>query len=172
MPYSMISRPLVSEYAPYYQTYISKVDDDVTAQLVQQSDELVSIIEENESKLNYAYAEGKWTLRQVVMHLLDTEQVFAYRLLRISRGDSTELPGFDQDVFIENNDFTHLDAGDLIRMIESQRSQTFSLINSLTTDKYELTGTASDNPVSTRALIYMIAGHMHHHLEIINDRYL
>jgi len=168
----MISRPSVSEYAPYYQTYISKVEDDVTAQLVQQSDELVSIIEEYEDKLDYAYAEGKWTLRQVVIHLLDTEQIFAYRLLRISRGDTTPMAGFDQDTFIENSDFTHLDAGDLIRMVESQRSHTFSLINSLTTDKYELSGTASDNTVSVRALIFMIAGHMHHHLEIINDRYI
>jgi len=168
----MIKRPNSTEYAPYYQTYISAVGDDVSSQLVTEADELVNIIEEHEDKLDFAYAEGKWTLRQVIMHILDCEQIFAYRLLRIARGDNTPLLGFDQDVLIDNSDFSHLDAGDLIRMVESQRNHTFSIINALTDDKFALIGTASENAVSVRALIYMIAGHMHHHLEIINERYL
>lgn len=168
----MINRPTATEYAPYYQTYVSQVDDDVMSQLIDQPDVLCTIIEENEEKMDYAYDSDKWTLRQVVMHMIDTEQVFVYRLLRIARGDTTPLPGFDQNVFVDHTDFSHLDAGDLIRMVENQRAQTFSLINSLTSDKYELTGIASENKVSVRALIYLIAGHMAHHIEVIQERYL
>jgi len=168
-----MQKPTAPEYAPYYENYISKVEADPYELLVQQTDQLSSWIEENEDKIDYAYADGKWTVRQLVMHIMDTEQIFAYRLLRIARGDTgTPLPGFDQDVFIENTDFSHLDAGDLIRMVESQRAHTFALLNTVTTDKMDNTGIASGSPISVRALIYIMAGHAEHHLQILNERYL
>lgn len=167
----MINKPTAKEYAPYYETYISLVKSPLE-QMTNQADFLNSYIEENEDRLDYAYAEGKWSIRQVIMHVVDTEHIFVYRMLRIARGDKTALSGFDQDVLIDNTDFTHLDAGDLIRAVENQRAHTFSVINSFTTDKLTLTGTASDQEVSVRALIYMITGHMQHHINILNDRYI
>lgn len=167
----MITRPQSNEHAPFYSTYLDKVEGDPYELMVTQPERLTEFIEENEDRLDYAYAEGKWTIRQAVMHMVDTEQVFAYRLLTIARGDKTELPGFDQNVFIDNTDFSHLDAGDLIRVVENQRAFTFSLLNTITTDKLENMGVASGYDVSVRALIFMMAGHMEHHLEIFKERY-
>lgn len=168
----MTVAPSSTEYAPYFNTYISKVQGDVFDLMSVQTDQLSQFIEENEDRLDFSYGEGKWNIREVVMHLVDTEQIFAYRALRIARGDETPMAGFDQDDYIAKSDFSHLDAGDLIRIVENQRAQTFSLIQSLTDDKLRLMGTASGNKVSVRALIYMIAGHMQHHLFILNERYV
>jgi len=167
----MIDRPTVEEYAPFYETYVSKVEGNPLELMIEQANKLTSYIEENEDRLDYAYGENKWTIRQVVMHMVDTEHIFAYRMLRIARGDQTPMAGFDQDVFINNTDFTHLDAGDLIRAVENQRAQSFSLINSFTTDKLTLLGTASEKSVSVRAMVYLIAGHVQHHLDILEERY-
>ena len=163
--------PAATEYAPYYSTYIAKVDGDVLELMSQQTDILSSIVEENEDRLDFAYAEGKWTIRQVIMHIADTEQIFAYRALRIARADQTPLPGFDQNDYIAMTNFDHLNAGDLIRIVENQRANTFSFINGLSKDAYGMTGTASGHKVSVRALIYMMAGHMKHHIDILNERY-
>lgn len=168
----MTVAPSSTEYAPYFNTYISKVQGDVFDLMSVQTDQLSEFIEENEDRLDFSYGEGKWNIREVVMHLVDTEQIFAYRALRIARGDETPMAGFDQDDYIAKSDFSHLDAGDLIRIVENQRAQTFSLIHSLTDNKLRLMGTASGNKVSVRALIYMIAGHMQHHLFILNERYV
>lgn len=168
----MSTIPSSTEYAPYFNTYISKVEGDVLELLAEQSDHITQFIEENEDRLSHSYADGKWTIREVIMHLVDTEQIFGYRLLRIARGDDTPMAGFDQDDYIDKSDFSHLDAGDLIRIVENQRAQTFSLIHSLTADKESLMGIASGHKVSVRALIYMIAGHMQHHMVILAERYL
>ncbi len=168
----MIQKPTAAEYAPFYHTYVSKVGDDIFQELIDQTDILSLIIEENEDRLDYAYEKDKWSIRELVIHMIDTEQIFAYRLLRIARGDDTPLAGFNQNDYINNNNFSHLGAGDLIRMLENQRANTFSIIDSLTEDTYTLHAEASNHTVSVRALVYIIAGHMEHHIRVLRERYI
>jgi len=120
----------------------------------------------------FAYAEGKWTLSESLLHVADTERVFAYRLLRIARNDATPLPAFDQDAWVPESRSTRRPLVSVLDEIEAVRSASLALIHSLDETALSRVGTASNNPVSANALIWMIAGHMGHHHTITRDRYL
>ena len=130
------------------------------------------LLELPEAKWDYAYGPGKWTLKEVLQHIIDTERVFAYRLLRISRGDKTPLPGFDENEYVNMSNARDRDPDALIDEYINVRRSTISLIDSLPNDVLLKMGTASDHPISVRALVYIIAGHEQHHLSIIRERYL
>lgn len=166
-----IDRPHVTEYASFYAGYIAKVGDDVMQQLTNQLDWMLSYLEENKGRLDYRYGPDKWTIREAFVHIADTEQIFACRSLRVSRGDTTALPGFEQNAYIAENDFSHLSLDDLVSRIKNVRNQSMSFIKSLTQDDLLKLGYASGKPVSTRALIYQIAGHTQHHIDIFEERY-
>lgn len=168
----MISRPQPDEFVPYFNTYISKVPDGDVVSLLEQlknsSYELFTNL--SDEKANYAYAEGKWTIKEALGHMIDTERTFAYRLLCFSR-NFIELPGFDQDIYVNNTHFNARSIQSLAAEFRATRESNIYLVASLSEGQLNRKGVASGNPVSVRALVYMLAGHELHHLEIIKERY-
>ena len=169
-----MNRPETNEFAPYYNTYISLVEGNgVMPVLEAQSAELKSVFSAvPEEKGNYAYAEGKWTTKEVLSHLIDGERIFAYRVLRISRGDATPIEGFEQNGYIENSNANNRSFAELLDEFELQRRSNLLLLKNLSEEGSRRMGTASDNPISARALAYIMAGHVTHHVGILNERYL
>jgi hypothetical protein len=159
-------------YGQFYEHYVELGGDDPVALLYDQVDELSEFIETQKERLNYRYDADKWTIRQVVMHIIDAEHVFAYRFLRIGRGDKTPLVGFDLHPYIDYNDFLHLEEQDLIDLFVSRRLDTLGTINSMQTDYFERIGNASGADVDAGSLIYIMAGHVQHHINILKERYV
>ncbi|HEY6218572.1 MAG TPA: DinB family protein [Gemmatimonadaceae bacterium] len=167
-------RPTSEEYAPYYGKYVSLVPDDdmdIVHLLADQHHETVDALRKAKQKGDFAYAEGKWTVKDVIEHVCDTERIFAYRALRIARGDTTPLPGFEQDDYVKTAEASRRSMDDLLEELWSVRAATLSLAKHLPKASLTRRGTASGNPVSVRALLYIIAGHERHHLAILKERY-
>lgn len=169
-----MNRPETTEFAPYYNTYISLVaDDEIIPVLDQQPGQLEQIISGlPEEKGVFAYAEGKWTIKEMLSHLIDGERMFAYRVLRISRGDKTPIEGFEQDGYIENSNANNRSFAELLEEFGLLRKANLLLLKNLSDDASRRIGTASENAVSVRALVYIMAGHIKHHINILNQRYL
>lgn len=170
----MTNRPSTEEYFPYHEQYISLVaEGDVTELLTEQlasTTELLSDIPE--ARANYRYAEGKWTLKEVIGHISDNERVMAYRLLRAARGDKTPLAGYDQDEFMAAASFQDWSLTQIIEDYISVRKSTLTLLRGLTDEAWLRIGISNGGSVSARAIAYIIAGHELHHLKIIHERYL
>ena len=168
-----VPRPGTDEAAAYYQTYIAEVGgDNIGEQLVEQ----LSQIERLCSSLDDAaalsrYAPGKWSIKELLGHLNDSERIFSYRLLRISRGDSTPLPGFDQDPYVVAGRFDERTLMDLVAEFRAIRLSTVALASGIPAQAWTARGIASENPVTARALLYIIIGHVAHHLLVLHDRY-
>ncbi len=169
-----MNRPETHEFAPYYNTYISLIEDNAVLPVLDaQTAEIRSIFSGvPEEKGTYAYAEGKWTIKELLSHLIDGERIFAYRILRISRGDKTPIEGFEQDDYIETSNANNRSFSDLLDEFEHERRANLSLVRNLTDEASLRIGTASNNPVSARALVYIMAGHVKHHVNILQKRYL
>ncbi len=168
----MIQRPEKSEYNPYFERYIAAVGEKGAISALRGTDFLVLISGLSEQQWNYRYAPEKWSVKEVLVHIMDTERIFAYRLLRISRNDSTPLAGFEQDGYIENADVENRSVSSLLTEYKAVRAATLSLLESLDVPALSRIGTASGAGVSARSLAYMIAGHEIHHHQIINEKYL
>ncbi len=171
MPHLIIGKPDASEYAPNYGMYISRVEgDDVLAALADTSvAELRSVSEE--ASLT-RYAPGKWSLREVLGHVIDAERIFAYRALRFARNDPTELPGFEQDDLIPAAHFDQRPWADLLAEFELVRRGNLLLFAGFDREAWLRQGVASRNRISVRALAYVIAGHELHHMRVIRTKYL
>lgn len=170
----MPTRPTSDEHNPYYAKYIALVPDDdldVVHHLADQHHDTVGILRKAKGKGDHAYGPGKWTVKEVVGHICDTERVMAYRALRFSRGDQTELPGFDENEYVASSTFASRTMDDLLEELWSVRAATLSLAKHLREDALGKRGKANGQPVSVRALLYIIAGHERHHLAILRDRY-
>ncbi len=169
-----MKRPETEEYDPYYNTYVSKVgDDDVESVLDAQPGELRAVISTlPEEKGAYAYAEGKWTIKEMLSHLIDGERMFAYRMLRISRGDKTPIEGFEQDGYIENSNANNRPFADLLDEFELQRRSNVLFVHNPSDEAAARAGTANERSITTRALAYIMAGHVTHHLGILREKYL
>lgn len=169
-----MSRPNASETAPYYFRYIDLVTEgDVIATLEKQLNETHAFLNTiTEDKSLHSYAPGKWTMRQLLNHVNDTERVFLYRALWFARGFPEPLPGFDQDVGVAGSEANHVAWADLVEEFRSIRLATISFFKNLSEDAWSRTGTASDNPFTVRALAYIIAGHAAHHQGVLQERYL
>ena len=169
----MSNRPSPNEYVPYQYNYIKLVNDepilDVLENLKESTYSFFSSIDPD--KGDHAYAEGKWTLKEVVGHMIDAERTFAYRVLAFSRG-TTELPGFDQDEYVVKGDFGSQLFKDLVNEFRLLREANLFLFKALTADQLLIMAKASGNPISVRALLYIAAGHEMHHLNIIKEKYL
>jgi len=167
-------RPTASEYDDFYADYIAEVPDgdvlEILAEQLASSGELFASIPRD--KLDHRYAPGKWTIREVVGHVIDAERVFSYRALRFARGDKTSLPGMDQETFMEGVDFGRRPMESLIAEHRHLRSSNLALFGSFDEEVLARTGVASGCPFTVRALIYIIAGHERHHVEILEQRYL
>jgi uncharacterized damage-inducible protein DinB len=173
MPSTTISRPGSDEYAPYYESYISKVPNQGLLQLlkdqVEQTCALLSQVPEADA--NAAYAPGKWTIKEVTGHIVDTERIMAYRLLRVARGDATPLPGFEQDDYVRDGGFQGRTLASLVEEFRLVRASTLALLQGLDDRALTRRGVANGNAVSARALAFIIAGHERHHMDILRERY-
>ena len=169
----MIQKPQADEHAPYAAGYIGLVNTtDVIGLLEQLKDSTYKLFSGiNDAQAMHSYAEGKWTLKQMLGHIIDTERVFSFRAFVFSR-ESIELPGFDQDVYINNTDFNKRTIQDLALEYKAVREATLFLYRSFTEEQLVRKGVASNHPVSVRALVYMTAGHELHHLKIVGAKYL
>lgn len=123
-------------------------------------------------KADYAYAPGKWTIKEMLGHILDTERIMAYRALRIARLDKTPIPGYEEDDYVKHAHFSDRDLESLVEELEQLRRANLFLFESFTEEELQRTGTASGYEVSVRALLYIIVGHIKHHRLILEERYL
>lgn len=166
-------RPQAGEYAPFYENYISKVPDDVLTHLDAQAERSKAFFSSlSEDKLNYAYALEKWTIKQIIGHLIDSERIFAYRALRIARNDATDLPGFDENLYAQMNDVSGRSSESLMEEFYAIRKCNMMLFNTFSEVELNRVGSANTYSVTVRAILFSIAGHELHHLNIINERYL
>ena len=168
-----IGKPQTDEYAAYYGKYIALVQsDDVLSALEQQRRDAVLLLScRTEQEGNFAYAPGKWSVKELIGHFCDAERVFAYRALRISRGDQTPMEGFEQDDYVRNGPFARASMPDVIEDFIAVRRATVSLLRSLDETAWRRRGVANKSEVSVRALAYIIAGHELHHRRILEEKY-
>ena len=169
-----LKRPADHESHDYYKLYINQVvGDDFIGTLHSALTETVAFLESLEpSKWDYRYAEGKWSIKEVMIHILDAERVFAYRALRISRNDQTPLPGFDQDDYVPHYDVSNRSIESILQEYKATRMGTISMFQNFNEEMMQRMGTASGFPVSVRALGYMLTGHEIHHMRIVRERYM
>lgn len=170
----MIAFPETTEYNPYYKQYIQKLKgEDVLESLekgfIVVNDLMTSLTEE---KLQSAYAEGKWTIKEVLQHVMDTERIFCNRALRFARNDKTDLPGFEQDDYVPFSGANERNSMEMLREYNAIRQATIALFQSFSDVMLERLGVANNNNMSVRAIAYVIVGHERHHVNVINERYL
>ena len=169
-----IGRPEETEYLAYYGKYVSLVpDNNILEVLSEQLGATLALLRSvPETRAGFRYAAGKWSVKELVGHMIDTERIFAYRALRFARNDRTPLPGYEQDDYIRNASFDACALADLAAEFESVRRSTLFLFKHLDAKAWMRKGVASEAEVSVRALAYIIAGHELHHRGILRDRYL
>ncbi len=167
-------RPANGDYGEYYQPYIDLVKgDDIFRILIEQNLESQNVLNSfSESKGNRSYAEGKWTVKQVIGHMMDVERIFAYRALCIARGETKPLPGMDQDTYVKNGNFNKRQLFDLIYEYRLLRESNILLFGSFEKSVLQNRGIASEYEVTVLALMYLTAGHEKHHLNILTERYM
>ena len=167
-------RPTSGEYAPSYERYISLVPEgEIVATLEQQLDSTLALLGTiEESKANSRYAPEKWSIKELVGHLIDSERIFAYRALRFARNDQTPLSGFEQDDYVRDAKFDNRQLVELVSEFECVRKANISLFRSLSAEEFTRHGAANDVDVTVRALVYIIAGHEAHHIQVLKTRYL
>jgi uncharacterized damage-inducible protein DinB len=168
-----IPRPGADEHVAYYGKYIEKVPDgDLCRILTDQLAETRALIGSiPEARGTHRYAPGKWSIKEVLGHVCDSERIFTYRALRIARGDATPLPGFEQDDYVPTGKFDRRTLADLSEELAAVRQASLLLFSHLDAEALARRGTASGNPITPRALAYVIAGHERHHVEILKAKY-
>jgi len=168
----MISKPNPDEYSAFAAVYVNLVPDNNVIELLEQSMESSYKLFSNltDEQASHAYAPGKWTVKQALGHMIDTERTFAYRALVFSR-ISIELPGFDQDVYVNNTDFNSQNIQDLAAEFMTTRQSNLYMIKAFTAEQLLRTGIASNHLFSVRAFVYMLAGHELHHLNTFKEQY-
>ena len=167
-----MNRPQAHEFGVFYQKYIDTVRDDVIAELEEQattfSEFILAIPPE---KGDFAYAGGKWTVKELVGHMIDTERIMAYRALRIGRNDKIPLPGFEENDFVANAHFADRSLESLAEEFKLVRQGNLVLFRTFDSDELGRISTASNLPISTKALLFICAGHLNHHKTILIERY-
>jgi uncharacterized damage-inducible protein DinB len=170
-----MNAPLPNEYAPLQANYVQIASNrgDIVKLLNKLKDDTYEFLTQiPRGKASFAYAEGKWTVKQVVSHMIDSERIFAYRLLCFSRGERKELPSFDQDQYVFAVDAEDRSLKNLADEFKAAREANLYLFNNLTPEQLTLTGSANGYFMTVNGLLYVIAGHEMHHLGILRDRYL
>jgi uncharacterized damage-inducible protein DinB len=167
-------RPQKGEYADYYEKYIALVPSgDFLEILEEQKQAMTRLLSPlSEQQGNFRYAPGKWSIKEVLGHINDTERIFAYRLLRIARGDQTPLASFEQDRYVETGNFSARRLADLLHEYTAVREATIALIRSMDDAAWLRRGVASQKEITATALAFIIAGHDRHHRMILEERYL
>jgi hypothetical protein len=170
-----LTAPTTEEYAEFYAGYVQRATarGDVLAALSQQIEEIQSALGIlTDKQALFRDAPTEWSIKEVMGHLNDVERVFSYRLLRISRNDATPLPGFEQNDYVREAGFDNVSLADLIHEFEYLRRANILAISNIKEEALLYLGTASGYPVSTRALIYMLVGHVEHHMASLHEKYL
>jgi hypothetical protein len=172
-PALTIARPQAGEYSPYYDRYISLVaDNDILNTLDEQRRQTLLVLSgRSEADGEFRYAPDKWSVKEVLGHVGDTERIFGYRALRIARADATPMEGFEQDDYVRNGPFAYRPLADLIEDYIAVRRATLSLLRSLDDAAWTRRGVANKSEVSVRALAYIIAGHELHHRRVLEQKY-
>ena len=169
-----LTPPSAEEYAPYYSEYIERAAaTDAAALLPGQIEVLRALLDPlTEAQARFRFGPQEWSIKEMIGHVGDVERVFSYRLLRISRKDATPLPGFEQNDYVRESNFDERNMQDLVAEFEFLRRANLIAISSLTDEMLDRRGTASGFPVSVRGLIYMIVGHVEHHIASLHQNYL
>lgn len=167
-------KPQAGEFAPFYQRYIDRVPEGNIAQtLANMKEQTLAFLKSLPAdKWAYRYAEGKWNIRELIIHLMDAERIFAYRALRIARNDSTSLSGFDENAYVPESFANGRSVESLLEEYNAVRDASIQLYKNMHPDAWTRLGDANGTPVSVRALAYITAGHEMHHMNIIKERYL
>ena len=167
-------RPAADEFAPYYQGYVEEAGGaDLVEELERQAVEWATMLKETpEARGGYRYAAGKWCLREVVLHVIDAERVFGFRLLWFARASGTELPGFDENAWVSSGAADQRTIADLAAEFAAVRRATIMMIKPLQDEAMMRRGTANGKEISARALAWIIAGHAAHHGRVLKERYL
>lgn len=169
----MSQRPVEGEYAPYFEKYIAQAKGDLITTTIQSSQEELLAYLQNlpVEKWDYKYGPDKWTIKEVMLHIIDTERIFMYRALRVGRHDTTPLKGFEQDDYVPYCNVDQRSPESIIAEYQSVRAASLSLFQHFREEDLKVIGNASEKPISCRALGFMIAGHEQHHLRILKERY-
>lgn len=163
------------EFAGHYATYINQVSNEynLVEELEISVHRLIKFVQNIPlDKFDYRYAEGKWTIKDILQHLIDAERIFAYRALRFARKDATALPGFEENDYVDQAQAAKRSIQDLLSELAVVRQATLSLFKSLSDEELMQKGIASNNPISVRALGFVIIGHQNHHQRVFEERYL
>lgn len=169
-----IARPQAGEYTDHFEKYVSLVPGtDVLGALEQQTRHTLEMLGRlTDEQANFAYAPGKWTIKEVLGHIIDAERIFEYRALRIGRGDQTPIEGFEQDDYVRNGGFGQRQISELIEEYAKVRAATLALFRSFDPAAWSRRGTANKKEITLRALAYVAAGHERHHQNILEQKYL
>lgn len=167
-----MNRPQIHEYPAWGEKYISLVDSDVLEILERQATEFSDFINSLTEKADYAYAPGKWTIKELIGHIIDTERILVYRLTCFARAEQHALPGFEEDDYVKNAHFADRSLFSFSQEFALLRKANLYLFKSLTEKELSRSGTASEKQITVRALLFVIAGHIMHHTQIIKERYL
>lgn len=167
------NRPDTDEYGDFYQDYIDLItEQNVMEVLIKQGQQIYTMLQKlSPEEADYRYADGKWNVKEVIGHLIDTERIMAYRALCISRGESISLPGYDHNAYVENANFDNRSLQNLAAEYDAQRNSNISLFNSFEEEQILRKGTANNTTVSVRGLAYIIAGHERYHLNSLEEKY-
>lgn len=174
MPPIQITAPGPEEFAPFYGRYVDTVRDapDILAVLRGQPEALAAACSAlGDREASARPAAGKWCVKEVIGHVTETERIFAYRLLRIARGDETPLPGFDQDAYVAEAGFDRVPLETLAAEFQAVRQASLLLVEGLPAGALHRAGTANGAALSARAVVYILAGHARHHMRILRDQY-
>ncbi|MCX2573815.1 DinB family protein [Pedobacter sandarakinus] len=166
-----MNRPQPNEYPAWAETYISKVDGDILEILEEQVFSIPALFETNKEKENYAYAPEKWTLKEMLGHIIDCERVFAFRMMCFARNEMQHLPGFDEDAYVANAHFGERNYEDMIQEFSTLRKANLYFYKSLNDAELNRKGTASEREISVKAILFISAGHVNHHVSILKERY-
>lgn len=164
--------PQPNEYSGHVKTYISLVNGDVIELLERQAAEFQELISSLAAKADYAYAPGKWTIKEIVGHVIDTERIFVYRMTAFARAEQAALPGFEQDDYVTSASFSNRSLESLTEEFTLLRKSNLYFFRSLNEEELDRIGTASDRKISVRAILFATAGHLIHHIQIIKERYV
>ena len=166
-----MNRPQPNEYPAWGETYISKVDKEIFEILEEQVFSIPVLFEANKEKENFAYADGKWTLKEMLGHIIDCERIFAYRITAFARNEKQHLPGFDEDDYVSNARFSERNYEDMIEEFAALRKANLYLFRSLNEDELNRIGTASNREINVKSILFIVAGHIIHHVGVLKERY-
>lgn len=167
------NRPEPDEYGEFYKNYIELIDEpNIVQVLIQQGQQTYAVIQRlTTDEASHRYEKDKWSVKEIFGHLVDTERIMAYRALCISRGETTSLPGYDHETYVQEAEFENRSLQSISTEYDALRNSNISMFNSFSKNQTMRKGTANDVTVSVRGLAYIIAGHERHHMQILENKY-